>query len=184
LTCTRSRIDAIEDVSEDLFDEWRSETEQITNARSRTSSTRQLQASERKYAALIKAMRRAEASMDPVLTSFRDHVLALKHNLNAQAHCSERPRASDNIQTSLIHSLVARDILPPSGFVREMLIKWASGRNRETERSYARNIHYVQNQLTNTREEFGFDSVPRTFEPFRRCHLFIHAARQPKRSHG
>ena len=34
---------------------------------------------------LIKAMRRAESRMEPVLTTFRDHVLFLKHNLNAQA---------------------------------------------------------------------------------------------------
>jgi hypothetical protein len=38
-----------------------------------------------RYEVLIRAMRRAEARMDPVLTAFRDQVLFLKHNLNARA---------------------------------------------------------------------------------------------------
>jgi len=83
-----SRIDAVEDVSEDLFDEWREEAGQISNARLRSSSLEQLRASERKYDALIKSMRKAEGSMQPVLTAFRDHVLYLKHNLNARAIAS------------------------------------------------------------------------------------------------
>ena len=83
-----SRIDAVEDVSEDLFDEWREEAGQISNARLRSSSLEQLRASERKYDALIKSMRKAEGSMQPVLTAFRDHVLFLKHNLNARAIAS------------------------------------------------------------------------------------------------
>ncbi len=33
-------------------------------------------------------MRRAEMRMHPVLTAFNDHVLFLKHNLNAQAIAS------------------------------------------------------------------------------------------------
>jgi hypothetical protein len=34
---------------------------------------------------MMAAMRRAEGSMDPVLESFQDQVLMLKHNLNARA---------------------------------------------------------------------------------------------------
>jgi len=84
------RIDAVEDVSEDLFDEWRDEVEQISNTRLRSSSERQLRESEQRYETLIRAMRRAEGRMEPVLTAFRDHVLYLKHNLNAQAIASLR----------------------------------------------------------------------------------------------
>lgn len=81
-------IDAVEDVSEDLFDEWRDEIDEISNSSLRSGSASRLKSSEQKYAALIKAMRRAEASMEPVLTSMKDHVLYLKHNLNAQAIAS------------------------------------------------------------------------------------------------
>ena len=34
---------------------------------------------------LIQAMKRAEAKLEPVLVPLRDHVLFLKHNLNAKA---------------------------------------------------------------------------------------------------
>ena len=37
------------------------------------------------YKRLIKAMKRAEKKIQPVLVAFRDQVLYLKHNLNAQA---------------------------------------------------------------------------------------------------
>jgi hypothetical protein len=37
---------------------------------------------------LINAMKRAETKIDPVLAAFRDQVLYLKHNLNAQAIAS------------------------------------------------------------------------------------------------
>ena len=85
-----SRIDSVEDVAEDLFDEWESEIEQISSANLRRQSASQLRSSRQSYAGLIRAMRRAESRMDPVLTSFRDHVLFLKHNLNAQAISSLR----------------------------------------------------------------------------------------------
>ncbi len=82
------RIDSVEDVSEDLFDEWEEEVELISNARLRSASAEQLRTSRRQYDDLIKAMRRAESKMPPVLTAFQDQVLFLKHNLNAQAIAS------------------------------------------------------------------------------------------------
>lgn len=78
-------IDDVEDVSEDLFAEWRSELEQYTNADLKRSSQSQLRATETKYKALLGSMRKAEDRMEPVLNVFRDQVLFLKHNLNAQA---------------------------------------------------------------------------------------------------
>lgn len=84
----RKRIDAVASVSEALFDEWRDEIEQIGDRGLRTASTRQLRDSEARYEALMRAMRRAEARMDPVLGTFRDYVLFLKHNLNARAIAS------------------------------------------------------------------------------------------------
>jgi len=78
-------IDDVEDVSEDLFAEWRTELEQYTNADLKRSSQTQLRATETKYKALLGSMRKAEDRMEPVLNVFRDQVLFLKHNLNAQA---------------------------------------------------------------------------------------------------
>jgi hypothetical protein len=83
-----ARIASVEDVAEDLFDEWQDELQQISNASLRSKSAAQRKSSQRKYGALIKAMKRAESRMEPVLNSFRDHVLFLKHNLNARAIAS------------------------------------------------------------------------------------------------
>lgn len=85
-----NRIDAVENVSADLFDEWAEELELIGSTKLRSSSASQLRASQRQYAGLIRAMRLAESKMEPVLNAFRDQVLYLKHNLNAQAIASLR----------------------------------------------------------------------------------------------
>ena len=82
------RIDAVESVSDALFEEWREEIDLIGDRSLRASSMQQLGESESRTAELIRAMRRAEGRMEPVLNTFRDYVLYLKHNLNAQAVAS------------------------------------------------------------------------------------------------
>lgn len=81
----RERIAAVEDVSAALFREWKQELSQYSNATLRRDSERQLDQTRRRYDALIGLMNRAADRMDPVLTTFRDQVLYLKHNLNARA---------------------------------------------------------------------------------------------------
>ncbi len=83
-----ARIGAIDEVAQDLFAEWETELQEISSARLRAQSAAQLGETRRRYSTLIRAMRKAEARMDPVLTAFRDQVLYLKHNLNAQAIAS------------------------------------------------------------------------------------------------
>ncbi|MFT7404121.1 DUF2959 domain-containing protein [Zhongshania sp.] len=80
-----SRIDKVESVAEALFDEWQDELKLYSNDRLRSDSANKLQATKRQYSSLIKSMRRAEKSIDPVLNALRDNVLYLKHNLNASA---------------------------------------------------------------------------------------------------
>jgi hypothetical protein len=80
-----SRIDKVESVAEALFDEWQDELKLYTNDRLRSVSANKLQATKRQYTRLIKSMRRAEKSVEPVLNALRDNVLYLKHNLNASA---------------------------------------------------------------------------------------------------
>ena len=79
------RIDAIERVADDLFDEWRDELTQYSNVNLRRDSERKLKDTERRYQQLITSMKRAEKRMTPVLDGLRDNVLYLKHNLNASA---------------------------------------------------------------------------------------------------
>ncbi len=81
----RERVDAVENVGEDLFDEWEDELDQYESRELRQKSERQMKDTRRRFDDLSRAMRRAEKSMEPVLKAFRDQVLYLKHNLNAQA---------------------------------------------------------------------------------------------------
>lgn len=87
-TSVRDRIDSIESVATALFEEWESELDQYSSESLRRQSEEQLHETESRYGELMGAMRRAESTMEPVLVSFRDHVLFLKHNLNAQAIAS------------------------------------------------------------------------------------------------
>ncbi|WP_162047449.1 DUF2959 domain-containing protein [Vibrio taketomensis] len=79
------RIDSIEDVSEALFAEWQDELDLYTNASLRRSSEQKLRETRASYNTMIKAMKRAEQRMTPVLNALRDNTLFLKHNLNASA---------------------------------------------------------------------------------------------------
>lgn len=90
----RDRIASVEDVSGALFEEWETELKEYSNASLRQNSQKQLKQTKAQYAQLIKAMKRAEAKMDPVLAKFKDQVLFLKHNLNAQAIASLKSELS------------------------------------------------------------------------------------------
>ena len=81
----RDRIRAVEDVSEALFSEWRSEIKQYNSETLRRSSQQKYDIARKKYTDLINAMKRAEARLEPALVPLRDHVLFMKHNLNARA---------------------------------------------------------------------------------------------------
>jgi Protein of unknown function (DUF2959) len=94
------RIRDVETVAEDLFKEWNGEIKQISSETLRANSRKQLQETRQRYDELHAALKQAEKSMDPVLTAFRDHVLYLKHNLNAQAIASLKGEAT-SIQTDI-----------------------------------------------------------------------------------
>lgn len=81
----RDRIEAVEDVSGALFDEWEDELDLYESASLRKTSKRRLDETRELYNSLIARMHQVEKRMDPVLEAFEDQVLFLKHNLNAQA---------------------------------------------------------------------------------------------------
>jgi len=82
------RIEEVETVAGDLFAEWEKEITEISSPDLRRRSREKLRETRRRYDELLSALRRAERSMDPVLTRLHDHVLFLKHNLNAAAIAS------------------------------------------------------------------------------------------------
>ena len=102
----RKRIKDMETVAGDLFTEWEKEIKEISSPNLQASSREQLRATRERYQGLQAALKSAENSMTPVLTQFKDYVLYLKHNLNAQAIASLKGEAT-NIQSE-ISKLIAQ----------------------------------------------------------------------------
>jgi capsule polysaccharide export protein KpsE/RkpR len=103
----RSRVRAVEEVSEALFDEWRAEIKQYNSDALRDASQKKLGDTRARYTQLITAMKLAESKLEPVLMPLRDHVLFMKHNLNARAISglgSELGAIQANVDT-LVHDM-------------------------------------------------------------------------------
>ena len=83
-----NRINAVEEVANALFGEWQAELDEYASRNLRTTSRQQLKQTHQHYNRLMRAMHRAEKKILPVLSAFKDQVLFLKHNLNAQAIAS------------------------------------------------------------------------------------------------
>ncbi|HEX5221547.1 MAG TPA: DUF2959 domain-containing protein [Verrucomicrobiae bacterium] len=96
----RKRIRDVESVATDLFKEWEKEIDEISTPALRDSSRQQLRETKERYNELHTALVNAEKSMAPVLTQFKDYVLYLKHNLNAQAIASLKGETT-NIQNEI-----------------------------------------------------------------------------------
>lgn len=117
----RDRIEAIQVVGDALFEEWRAELEQYSNRALKANSRQQLRLTQQHYTHLLSAMRRVESRTGPVLTAFRDQVLYLKHNLNAQAIAAleDELRLTSLNVSNLIHSM-ERSIQEADVFMRTL----------------------------------------------------------------
>lgn len=80
-----NRIKSVKNVSTALFSEWSGEIKQMSDPTLKAKSQQLLDKTKASYDQLAARMDSAAASMDPVLKSFKDRVLFIKHNLNAQA---------------------------------------------------------------------------------------------------
>ena len=117
----RKRIKDVESVGDDLFIEWEKELQEISSPSLRDKSRDQLRQTKRRYETLVAALKRAEKSMEPVLTQFKDQVLFLKHNLNAQALSSLQKEAL-SIQEDITKLLVEMEhsIREADSFIKEL----------------------------------------------------------------
>ena len=116
------RIHAVERVAEDLFDEWESELDEYSDSGLRRSSEKTLRRTRDKYSDLVRAMRRAESKMPPVLSRLKDQTLFLKHNLNARA-IGSLEGVSEELQRD-VNSLLGeleRSIAEANEFIKEIL---------------------------------------------------------------
>lgn len=104
----RERVDLVEDVAGALLDEWENELGQYTDKTLRARSKARLAETRKRYTQLMTAMRAAEKRMDPVLATFNDQVLYLKHNLNARAVASLKGELAE-VETDVQALLRAMD---------------------------------------------------------------------------
>jgi chromosome segregation ATPase len=115
------RINKVESVAEDLFEEWQEELKLYESKSLKATSAKKLKQTKQRYKSMLSSMKKAESSMRPVLNTFRDNVLFLKHNLNAQAIGSLRGEFS-NLKAD-INTLINRmnkSIKQSDEFIRGM----------------------------------------------------------------
>lgn len=94
------RVKTLETTAEDLFKEWEGEIQQISAADLRRKSSENLRATRQHYHQFHASLKKSEKSMDPVLQKLKDHVLYMKHNLNAKAIAGLKVE-SDKIQNDI-----------------------------------------------------------------------------------
>ncbi len=118
------RIASVESVAAALFKEWKGELSQYTNKEYQVRDEQLLIDTKARYEQLITAMKRAEAKMDPVLAAFRDRVLFLKHNLNAQAVASlQGELASVEVNVDALVKEMEASIQEADAFISEISAK-------------------------------------------------------------
>jgi hypothetical protein len=89
------RIDNVKTIGADLFAEWESEIDMISNPTFKSQSRSNLTETRQRFARLERSMDKSRASMNPVLQQLNDYVLYLKHNLNARAVGALKQEAED-----------------------------------------------------------------------------------------
>ena len=94
------RIANMEGIAKSMFSEWDKEIKQYSNPTFAQNSRQQLNDTKSRYSQLTSTVKASEQTMQPVLTQLNDHVLYLKHNLNAAAIGSLKNEAG-SIQTQI-----------------------------------------------------------------------------------
>jgi TPP-dependent trihydroxycyclohexane-1,2-dione (THcHDO) dehydratase len=79
------RVDRVVNASNRLLDEWSAELDDYNDPALRRIAEQQFDQTREHATRLIGSMRQIENRMQPVLASFQDQVLYLKHNLNLSA---------------------------------------------------------------------------------------------------
>jgi hypothetical protein len=117
----KDRIAALDSVATALFAEWKTELGQYTSEALRNQSEAQYKDTLARYQKLTATMQKAAARMDPVLATFRDQVLFLKHNLNARAVAGLSGTAR-NLERDIgrLVSEMERSIGEADAFIRNM----------------------------------------------------------------
>lgn len=78
------RINKVEAIAVDLFEEWSEEADQFENKQYAKSSREQLSRTQKSFKKVSIKARASEKKMKKALSRFKDQVIFLKHNLNAR----------------------------------------------------------------------------------------------------
>lgn len=115
------RINMVESVASALFTEWSNEIKQISNARLRQQSQNKLVQTQQLYQKMLTSMHRSEKKMTPVLTSMKDNMLFLKHNLNAKTIGAIKTEFSQlNTNISLLINEMNNSINESDKFIQQL----------------------------------------------------------------
>lgn len=115
-------VDRVVSASNRLLDEWRDELKDYNDPALRKLAEQQFDQTRGHAAQLITSMREIEDRMQPVLNSFQDQVLYLKHNLNLSAIAALEDEAT--IIASNVDALIAdmnRSIAEADAFIKIIL---------------------------------------------------------------
>ncbi|MGI9248509.1 MAG: DUF2959 family protein [Woeseiaceae bacterium] len=118
------RIDRVVNASNRLLDEWRAELKDYNDPELRRLAEQQFDLTRQHSGKLIASMREIEDRMQPVLNSFQDQVLYLKHNLNLSAIATLEGEAT--VIESDVDALIAdmyRSIAEADAFIETMLAR-------------------------------------------------------------
>ena len=116
------RVDRVVKASNRLLDEWRAELKDYNDPELRRLAEQQFDQTRQHASQLIASMREIEDRMQPVLNSFQDQVLYLKHNLNLSAIAALEGEAT--VIESNVDALIAdmnRSIAEADAFIQAML---------------------------------------------------------------
>lgn len=80
----RERVQDVENVAEDLFQEWVDKIKGYSDLSLQASNQRRLYKTRRLFASTMEAMQRSTRRIDPVMESYKENVINLRNNLNVQ----------------------------------------------------------------------------------------------------
>ncbi len=122
------RVDRVVSASNRLLDEWRDELNDYNDPALRRIAEQQFDQTREHAARLIASMRQTEQRMQPVLASFQDQVLYLKHNLNFSAMAAlEGEAAAIETNVDVLIDEMNRAIAEADAFIAVILEREHSG---------------------------------------------------------
>jgi hypothetical protein len=119
-----NQLTEVRRAAKSLFRQWEDEMETFSSSVARRSSEQKYKEMQTRYDAVINAMDRVCDKFYPALSAFKDQVLLLKHNINAQAQiASGGEQAVAEREISLLTQEIDRAMAQADSFIRQMRLE-------------------------------------------------------------